>query len=122
MSTLLVTLVLFDGGLHLFLAPGHWAAWPGLGVAFLACGALQCGLASLLIDGRSLRGPIAAISALALVVYGLAITTGLPLAPAAHALPEPVTPLGLLSKLAELATLALTVAVPRGRLASSAFA
>lgn len=124
MNTTLVALLLFDGGLHLFLAPAHLTAWPLLGASFLACGIVQCALATLVLDGR--RGPLAGgivgVSAVALLAYLLAVTSGLPLAPAAHSGAESVTLLGLVSKLAELATLGLASIGTRRRLGSSAFA
>ena len=119
-------LLLADGAIHVLLAPEHLAESPMLGMGFLLSGLAQGVLAGLLVRRASLtpRVMAAVLSAGLLLAYGVAITSGLPLAghhsgehvmspgPMASTDPsaaEPLTLDGLTSKALEIATLALAV-------------
>ena len=128
----LVGLLLADGAIHVLLAPEHFAQSPVLGLGFLLSGLAQGVVAGLLVrrSRLPLHGVVAVLSAGLLLLYGLAITRGLPfpahhsgehmLTPGAMAstggsAAESVTLDGLTSKALEIATLALALVFRPGR-------
>lgn len=134
MSTLqsaIVVLLLVDGGIHLALAPEHLSESPILGVGFVLSGLAQCAMAGMFARAQTWIACLfaAVLSVTSIAVYGVAITTGLgspsmassTMPAAMHRHPavdsgepsmsaaEPITPLGVGSKLMEVATLVLVV-------------
>jgi hypothetical protein len=110
-----VVMTLFVAGwAHLLLAPAHLSEAPTLGVAFIVAAIVQLGLAGAILlrpDDRPLVAAIA-VNTVAIVVYLLAVTVGLPghehAATAARSLvPEAIDATGVVTKAAEAAAIVL---------------
>jgi hypothetical protein len=88
-----------SAGIHGALAPEHFAEGSGAGIGFVAATVLLAAVAVALTFGyeRAL-GAAAAVFAVLLVSYALAVTTGVPLL---HPDPEPVDGLALATKAIE---------------------
>lgn len=117
------------GATHMWLAPGHLAVSPALGIGFIVTGLSQASVAGLLI-GRPTSiaiGAAVGLSIVALALYVVDVTVGLPgvshvaVAAAAHGeelrhLSPPVDVTALIAKGAELATVVGGLALlARGR-------
>jgi FtsP/CotA-like multicopper oxidase with cupredoxin domain len=76
-------LTLAAATVHLFVAPGHFMEYVAYGIAFVATGLAEAGLAVLIVvaPGRRVFAAAAAIAVGCLVVWGLSRTVGLPLGP-----------------------------------------
>jgi len=118
----LAAALLASGGIHLQQAPDHLGLSQLLGLGFVAAAASQLGLAALVLAGghRLLYLAVIADCAVLIVVYAYAVLHGLPFPPHDDAglklgVGEAVTLSGALSKLFEVISIALAVALLQWR-------
>jgi hypothetical protein len=112
----LAATVFVAGWAHLLLAPAHLSEAPALGSAFVVAAIAQLGLSALILlrsDEWPLLG-VVAVNTVAIVVYVLAITIGLPGHDHAGALvgslvPEAIDTIGIMTKAAEALGIVLAV-------------
>ena len=104
--TLAAAAAILAGFIHFRVAPEHFTEAFEFGVFMVAVGAVQV-IGGILLQTRPSRQLIVGMigfTLLVMVIYILSRTTGLPFGPSPGA-PEPVGPIDVSSKLAELALL-----------------